>query len=66
MYLQFISVSDVEIMESDDEELTPTVSVGGRTFAITDVDDQLIAKMTPEEKESYIHIYQEYYAHMYD
>ncbi|KAF4532395.1 hypothetical protein B566_EDAN003847 [Ephemera danica] len=57
---------DVEIMDSDDEELTPTVSVGGRNVAITDVNDQLIAQMTPEEKESYIHIYQEYYAHMYD
>ena len=57
---------DIELMESEDEELVPTVAVGGKTVAITDVNDTLIAEMTPTEKEVYIQTYQEYYSHMYD
>jgi transcription initiation factor TFIIE subunit alpha len=53
-------------MESDEEELTPTVSVGGRSYSVTAINDELIAKMTPVEKEAYIHVYQEHYSHMYD
>lgn len=53
-------------MDSEDDELVPTVSVGGKTIAITDVNDTVIAEMTPIEKESYIQTYQEYYSHMYD
>lgn len=54
------------MMDSEDDELVPTVSVGGKTVAITDVNDTLIAEMTPIEKEAYIQTYQEYYSHMYD
>jgi len=57
---------DVEVMDSDDEELTPVVQVGSRSIPITEVDDALIAEMTPQEKETYIQVYQEYYSHMYD
>lgn len=53
-------------MESEDDELLPTVSVAGKTVAITDVNDTLIAQMTPMEKEAYIQTYQEYYSHIYD
>lgn len=53
-------------MESDEDDLVPTVSVGGKSVAITDVNDALIAEMTPAEKEAYIQTYQEYYSHMYD
>ena len=53
-------------MDSEDDELIPVVKVGERTVPITDVDDTLIAEMSPQEKEAYIQIYQEYYSHMYD
>ncbi|XP_011690031.1 PREDICTED: general transcription factor IIE subunit 1 [Wasmannia auropunctata] len=64
--MQAIDTGEVEAMDSEDDELVPTVSVGGKTVAITDVNDTLIAEMTPIEKESYIQTYQEYYSHMYD
>ncbi|XP_034934737.1 general transcription factor IIE subunit 1 isoform X2 [Chelonus insularis] len=57
---------DAEIMDSEEDDLIPTVSVGGKSVAITDVNDTLIAEMTPAEKEAYIQTYQEYYSHMYD
>ncbi|XP_014276470.1 general transcription factor IIE subunit 1 [Halyomorpha halys] len=55
-----------EMMDSDDEELVPVIKVGEKSIPITEVDDTLIAEMTPQEKETYIQIYQEYYSHMYD
>lgn len=54
------------MMESEDEDSIPTITVGGKSVAITDVNDTLIAEMTPTEKETYIQTYQEYYSHMYD
>lgn len=54
------------MMESDEDELAPTVSVAGKTVAITDVNNILIAQMTPMEKDAYIQVYQEYYSHIYD
>lgn len=59
-------IGEVETMDSEDDDLVPTVSVAGKSVAITDVNDTLIAEMTPTEKEDYIQIYQEYYSHMYD
>lgn len=64
--MQTVDTGEVEMMDSEDDELVPTVSVGGKTVAITDVNDTLIAEMTPIEKEAYIQTYQEYYSHMYD
>ncbi|XP_012056465.1 PREDICTED: general transcription factor IIE subunit 1 [Atta cephalotes] len=64
--MQTVDTGEIEAMDSEDDELVPTVSVGGTTVAITDVNDTLIAEMTPIEKESYIQTYQEYYSHMYD
>lgn len=59
-------LAEVEMMDSDEDENTPTVRVGNRTIAITDVNDEIIAEMTPTEKEEYIQIYQEHYSHIYD
>ncbi|KAL1131769.1 hypothetical protein AAG570_011382 [Ranatra chinensis] len=56
----------VGVMESDDDDLVPVVKVGEKTVPITEVNDSLIAEMSPQEKEAYIQIYQEYYSHMYD
>lgn len=66
-HMHFLNVSgEVETMDSEDDDLVPTVTVAGKTVAIADVNDTLIAEMTPVEKEAYIQAYQEYYSHMYD
>lgn len=62
--MQAIDTGEVETMDSEDEDLVPTVTVAGKTVAIADVNDALIAEMTPVEKEAYIQAYQEYYSHM--
>ncbi|KAF3427762.1 hypothetical protein E2986_05285 [Frieseomelitta varia] len=63
--MQAIDTGEVETMDSEDEDLVPTVTVAGKTVAIADVNDALIAEMTPVEKEAYIQTYQEYYSHIY-
>ena len=50
----------------DDDGDIPTVKVGNEEFAITDIDETITAKMTPEEKDRYIQIYQDFYANVYD
>lgn len=64
--MQAMETGEVETMDSEDDDLVPTVTVAGKTVAIADVNDTLIAEMTPVEKEAYIQAYQEYYSHMYD
>ena len=67
--LSALFTDDVEILDdSDDEDQVPMVSVGDEKIPLTDVqsDPQLIAKMTPAEKDAYIQLYQEYYNDMYD
>lgn len=64
--MQTIDTGEVETMDSEDDDLVPTVTVAGKTVAIADVNDRLIAEMTPVEKEAYIQAYQDYYSHMYD
>lgn len=54
-------------MESDDEDDdVPAVFVGGKSIPINEVNDEIIAQMTHQEKETYIQVYQEHYSHMYD
>ncbi|KAJ8913543.1 hypothetical protein NQ315_017094 [Exocentrus adspersus] len=57
---------DVEMMESDEDEddHVPTVTVGTRTYPITDINDTIIAEMTQAEKEIYVQVFQDYYSHM--
>lgn len=58
---------DVATMNSDDEEddaNVPTVTVGIKTYNITDIDDSIIAEMTQAEKETYVQVFQDYYSHM--
>jgi transcription initiation factor TFIIE subunit alpha len=66
--LLLISVSaEIETMDSDDDDdLIPVVSVGDKSVPVTEINDTLIAEMTPAEKEAYIQVYQEYYSPMYD
>ncbi|XP_046664932.1 general transcription factor IIE subunit 1 [Homalodisca vitripennis] len=57
---------DLEAPDSEDDDLIPVVTVGEKTVAITEVNDQLIQEMSPQEKETYIQVYQEYYSHVLD
>ena len=58
------------IMSSSDDDDNdgdiPMVKVGGEEFAVTDVNEDLIARMTADEKERYTQIFQDFYSHMYD
>ena len=59
----------VETMNSSDDDAEdgiPTVRVGHEEITITDVNEDIINRMTAEEKERYTQIFQEFYAHMYD
>ncbi|XP_043225901.1 general transcription factor IIE subunit 1-like isoform X4 [Amphibalanus amphitrite] len=59
--------SDVEeFMDSDDDDTSPTVQVGAERIAISDVTDDVIARMTADEKEAYILAYQDYYSHIHE
>lgn len=55
-----IDAEVIELMDSDDEESVPQVSVSGENYPITEVDNALIAKMTQAEKNAYMLIYQDY------
>lgn len=52
-------------MESEEED-NLMVTVGDQKYAINDVTEELIAKMTPEEKEAYIRLTQDLYASIYE
>lgn len=53
-------------MDSDSDEESVTVFVEGKPYPIDEIYDSLVAKMTPQEKEAYIQIYQDNYSHMYE
>ncbi|XP_058985462.1 general transcription factor IIE subunit 1 [Musca domestica] len=53
--------------ESEEEEDdVPSVLVAGRPHPIDQINDVLIGQMSQQEKENYIHIYQQHYSHIYD
>ncbi|XP_049865936.1 general transcription factor IIE subunit 1 [Pectinophora gossypiella] len=60
------AVAEMESEDSDSDDNAPTVMVNGKAVPLTSIDDDVIAQMTPAEKETYIQVYQEYYSHMYD
>lgn len=61
-------LGQIETMESDDDDeddsSIPTVTVGNKTYNITDINDSIIAEMTQAEKEVYVQVFQDYYSHM--
>ncbi|XP_065361373.1 general transcription factor IIE subunit 1 [Calliphora vicina] len=61
-YNNFINSESEE--EADDD--VPSVLVAGRPHAIDQINDDLIAQMSQQEKENYIHVYQQHYSHIYD
>jgi transcription initiation factor TFIIE subunit alpha len=48
------------------EETGPLVMVNGRQYSLDEINDSLIAEMSPQEKENYITVYQEHFSLMYD
>ncbi|EDV97075.1 general transcription factor IIE subunit 1 [Drosophila grimshawi] len=62
--VNFDNYINSESEEEDDD--VPTVLVAGRPHPLDQLDDKLIAQMTPQEKENYIHVYQQHYSHIYD
>lgn len=62
--------ADVDIMDtdSDDADDVPTVLVAGKPYPIDKVvgNEEIIAQMTHQEKETYIQVYQEHYSHLFD
>ncbi|XP_072940471.1 general transcription factor IIE subunit 1 [Epargyreus clarus] len=60
------TVAEMESEDSESDDNAPTVLVNGKPVPLTSIDDDVIAQMTPSEKETYIQVYQEYYSHMYD
>ncbi|XP_050682150.1 general transcription factor IIE subunit 1 [Leptidea sinapis] len=60
------TVAEMESEDSESDDNLPTVMVNGKPVALTSIDDYVIARMTPSEKETYIQVYQEYYSNMYD
>lgn len=55
-------------MESDSDDDGPTVYVAGKPHPLDDVveNPELIDQMTPQEKDSYIKIYQDTFSHIHD
>lgn len=67
LFLSYI-LADIDVMDTDDDDGddAPTVYVSGKPIPLGEVNAELIEQMTPQEKDTYIHIYQEHYSHMYD
>lgn len=62
--------NDDIIMDSDDEDIEntdiPLVHVGEKRFALDEIDDDIVTRMTHFERESYIRLTQEIYSHLYE
>ena len=62
MFFKFSAEEDIEYLDSDDdEEQIPVVTVGDLKIPVNEVNDAVIATMTPTEKEAYIVVYQNYF-----
>ncbi|XP_052860514.1 general transcription factor IIE subunit 1 isoform X2 [Anopheles cruzii] len=59
-------IPSIEILDSDSDDDMPTVTVAGRPYPLDEINDTLIADMTPQEKETYIQVYQDHFSHIYD
>ena len=56
--------NDDEMSSGDEDGDIPTIKVGNEEYTITDIDDNIISQMTPEEKDRYCQISQDFYAHL--
>ena len=57
---------DTMVSSDDDADGIPTVRVGSEEITLTDVNEDIINRMTAEEKERYTQTFQDFYSHMYD
>lgn len=64
--LCFVILADIDIIESESDDDAPVVLVSGKPFPIDEINDELIAQMTQQEKDTYIQVYQDHFSHMYD
>ena len=55
-----------EMDDDDDDDEEAIVSIGGTKVPYHEVTEDMVAKMTPAEKELYIKIGQEMYQDMYE
>lgn len=55
---EVIDLTDTD--DEDEEDAVPQVSVAGEKVLLTDVNNLLIARMTQQEKNAYMLIYQDY------
>lgn len=55
-------IPDIDIMESESDDDSPTVMVAGRPHSIDEINDELIAQMTQQEKDTYIQVYQDHFS----
>lgn len=56
----------IEEMDDEDDEEGPMVSIGGTKVPIHEVTDEMVARMTHDEKEEYIRLGQAMYQDMYE
>ncbi|XP_041771589.1 general transcription factor IIE subunit 1 [Anopheles merus] len=64
--IESAEIPSVEIMDSASDDDMPTVTVAGKPYPLDEINDTLIADMTPQEKETYIQVYQDHFSHIYD
>jgi len=57
---------DVEEMDDEDDEDVSMVTIGDQSIPLHEVTEELIAKMTPSEKDVYIKLMQEVYSNIYE
>ncbi|XP_037934962.1 general transcription factor IIE subunit 1-like [Teleopsis dalmanni] len=60
-------IPDIEqnFIDSNSEDDVPSVLAGGKSYPIDKINDEIIAHMTEQEKEHYIHVYQEQFSDIY-
>lgn len=59
-------MADVEEMDDEDDEEVSMVTVADRSYPLHEVTEELVAQMTPSEKEVYIKLMQEVYSNIYE
>lgn len=61
-----VTMNDDEDDDEDEEATQPLVRIGGKLISLHEVDDETILAMNQAEKDEYIRLTQEFYAHMYE
>ncbi|XP_031623562.1 general transcription factor IIE subunit 1 [Contarinia nasturtii] len=61
-------IPDIDVMDTDSDGDETTVLVAGKPMPLDEVIDneEIIAQMTPQEKDAFIQVWQETYSHMHD